>query len=147
MFTFGREHEKKCAAGYFRKPADPAMLLALIDAVHDLLEGKGSTADVEHRIVACFTEGGLRTWEGAGYWLGKTQTDYSELAGIWMRLAMHPKAEIRSRVACFMDDMPEDVLAVVAPILLADKSRRVAETARRAMPAIPSPRTTRRHSD
>ena len=138
MFTFGREHEKKCAASYFRAPSDPSMLLGLIDRVHDLIEGKAIPSDVKTCIMECFTTGGVRTWEGAGYWLAKAQSDYPQLEEIWALLANHPRAEIRSRVACFMDCMPSNVLSVVAPALLSDKSRKVAETAGRCMPAGPN---------
>jgi hypothetical protein len=37
MFTFGREHEKKCS-----ESRTAPLLLAVVDAVHDLIEGKGT---------------------------------------------------------------------------------------------------------
>ena len=133
MFTFGRDHEKRCAASYFRKPADPAALLALIDAVHDLAEGKAAVADVRGRLVQCLVEGGVRTWEGAGYWLAKAQDDFPELSDVWTQLARHPQAEVRWRIACLRDRMPVAVRDELTPVLLADASRRVRETAAEAL--------------
>jgi hypothetical protein len=37
MFTFGREHGKKCS-----ESRTVPLLLAVVDAVHDLIEGKGT---------------------------------------------------------------------------------------------------------
>lgn len=129
MFSFGREHEKRCAAGYFRKPADPAPLLALIDAVHDLAEGHANAADVRPRFVECLVHGGVRTWEGAGYWLAKAQGDFPALADVWTGLARHPRAEVRWRIACLLDRMPAALRATLTAQLLADASARVRRTA------------------
>lgn len=40
LFTFGREHERKCAVAYVRNPAQAELILQVVDAVHDFLEGK-----------------------------------------------------------------------------------------------------------
>jgi len=44
MFTFGREHEKKCDAAYVRNCAQLPLLIKVIDSTHDLIEGTGSEA-------------------------------------------------------------------------------------------------------
>ena len=129
MFTFGREHEKKCAAGYFRKPADPRPLLALIDAVHDLAEGRTDVAAVRALLVDCLVGGGVRTWEGAGYWLAKAQDDFPALTAVWTELARHPQAEVRCRIACQTDRMPPALRDELTPVFLADASRRVRDAA------------------
>jgi hypothetical protein len=129
VFTFGREHEKRCAAGYFRKPADPAALLALIDAVHDLVEGKVAVGDVRARLVECLVHGGARTWEGAGYWLEKVKDDFPALLTVWTELARHPQAEVRWRIACLVECMPAALRSELTPVLLADASRRVRRAA------------------
>ena len=130
VFTFGREHEKKCAAGYYRKPADPAPLLAIIDGVHDLIDDHGDVAAVRALVVAGFTSSNVRTWEGAGTWLRKAQADFPPLASAWSELAAHPQAEVRWRVAVHLDEMPAPIREALAPGLLADRSKRVREAAR-----------------
>jgi hypothetical protein len=125
MFTFGREHEKKCGASYFRAPADPRRLLALIDAVHDLAEGHGDVAAVRALLVDCLVGGGVRTWEGGGYWLEKAQGDFPALLDVWTDLARHRSAEVRWRIACLLDRMPPALRADVTSMLCADVSRRV----------------------
>jgi hypothetical protein len=125
MFTFGREHEKKCAASYFRPSADPGALLALIDAVHDLAEGRVDVDHVHALLVECVVTGGVRTWEGAGYWLGKAQEDFPALTAAWTELAAHPQAEVRWRLACLLDRVPAAQRATLTAQLLADRSARV----------------------
>ena len=42
MFTFGRETKRNVKLGYVRNPDQVPFLLAVVDAVHDLIEGKGT---------------------------------------------------------------------------------------------------------
>jgi hypothetical protein len=42
VFSFGRDREKEAAAGYVRNPAQVPLVHALVDRVHDLLEGRGA---------------------------------------------------------------------------------------------------------
>jgi hypothetical protein len=44
MFTFGREHEKKCDAAYVRNCAQLPLLIKVIDSTRDLIEETGSEA-------------------------------------------------------------------------------------------------------
>jgi hypothetical protein len=129
MFTFGRDHEKTCEARYVRDPAQLPLLMAVVDAVHDLIEGKTDEASVMSAIRSAFCEGGAGVWECAGKWLRKTGQAYPSVIVLWQALASHEKAEIRFRVACFLDQMPPEVFAVLSPALAADRSKRVARMA------------------
>lgn len=129
MFTFGRDHEKKCEARHVRDPGQVPLLMAVVDAVHDLIEGKTDEASVVSAIRSAFCEGGAGVWENAGKWLRKTGQDYPSVVVLWQELASHEKAEVRFRVACFLDEMPTQVFAALSPALAADRSKRVARMA------------------
>jgi hypothetical protein len=129
MFTFGREHERKCEAQYVRNPAQIPILLAVVDAVHDLIEGKGSEVAFESTIRSAFTDGGTGVWENAGKWLRKTGSEFPGVLKLWAELAAHPKAEIRFRVACFLNEVPASIFAPLSETLLKDKSGKVAQMA------------------
>ena len=58
MFTFGREHEKKCEPRYVRNPEQVPLLLAVVDGVHDLIEGKGTEEPLKKSLRKAFIEGG-----------------------------------------------------------------------------------------
>lgn len=133
MFTFGREHERKCAVAHVRSPAQAALILAVVDAVHDLLESGNGPDALAQALSAAFTEGGSGVWEGAASWLRKSCVDYPELGRLWLALARHPKSEVRFRIACCLDDMPAALQPEVAALLLADKSRKVSAMARARM--------------
>ena len=130
MFTFGRDHEKKCVSLYVRNKNQLPLAWAAIDSVHDLLDGK-ITADQMCQILReAFAEGGAGVWESAGYWFRKAAAVCpDEVKGSWLTLSRSPSANLRWRVACFLHEMPEEVLKVVAPGLVADKSRKVQEMA------------------
>ncbi len=129
MFTFGREHEKICEAVYVRNPAQLPLLISVIDAVHDLIEGAGSESNLGNALRAALVEGGAGVWESAGRWLRKSGADYPGLLPLWSELASHRKSEVRFRIACFLDEMPESVFARLSPALIADKSKVVAARA------------------
>jgi len=40
MFTFGREHERKCAVHYVRDPSQAELISMVVDSIHDYLDGK-----------------------------------------------------------------------------------------------------------
>ncbi|MFN4121637.1 hypothetical protein [Acidovorax sp.] len=129
MFTFGREHEKKCAVAHVRNTEQAALISEVIDSVHDLLDGNASTEKLADKIKIAFVEGGSGVWEGAGGWLRKASAHYPSLASVWEELAAHPKAEVRFRVACFLDEMPSDTFATLSRLLASDKAKRVASMA------------------
>jgi hypothetical protein len=56
MFTFGREHGKKCS-----ESRTVPLLLAVVDAVHDLIEGKGTEEALKRSLRKAFIEGGSGT--------------------------------------------------------------------------------------
>ena len=129
MFTFGRDHEKKCEAQYVRNPAHVPMLMNVIDAVHDLLEGRGGLEQVRASLRVALTDGGAGVWENAAKWLRKTSFDHPEILSLWSELASHPKADIRFRVACFIDEMPVETASAICAGLSQDRSKKVAEMA------------------
>lgn len=129
MFTFGREHEKKCAVAYLRNPQQAVLISDVIDSVHDLLDGTASIEKLADAIRIAFVRGGSGVWEGAGSWLRKTSAHYPSLVSLWDELAAHPKAEVRFRVACFLDQVPAGVFDVLSHRLAMDKSKRVASMA------------------
>jgi hypothetical protein len=130
MFTFGREHEKKCALAYVRKRDQAALVSTMIDAIHDLLEGNGTADQASTAIGEAFVNGGSGVWEGAGSWLRKTCAEYPGLRQLWAVLARHESAVVRFRVACFLNDMPHEEFAFISSLLLNDKSKKVAAMAR-----------------
>lgn len=138
MFTFGREHERECALAYARKPEHALLLTTLIDAIHDLLEGKGTEAPVEDAIRSTFTDGGSGVWETGGKWLRKVGGEYPAIRRLWAELARHRSATVRFRIACFLDQMPDQEFASVSPLLCADRSRKVASMAQVRTDAVAS---------
>ena len=71
MFSFGRKHELECATRYVRDQAQLELVTALINSIHDLLEGKSSVEQVQSAVRAAFVEGKAGIWEQAGSWLRK----------------------------------------------------------------------------
>ncbi len=132
MFAFGREHEKKCALAYPRQPDQAALVSTMIDAIHDLLEGKGTAGQASAAIGDAFANGGSGVWESAGSWIRKTNVEYEypETCQLWTVLARHEAAIVRFRVACFLNEMPCEEFASVSSLLLNDKSKKVAAMTR-----------------
>ena len=129
MFTFGREHEKKCAVAYLRNPQQAALISDVIDSVHDLLDGTACIDKLADTIRIAFVEGGSGVWEKAGSWLRKTSAHYPSLVALWDELATHTKAEVRFRVACFLDQLPAGVFETLSHRLAMDRSKRVSSMA------------------
>jgi len=129
MFTFGREHEKKCEAAYVRKPEQVALLMAVVDTVHDLIEGGGDVDALVAALRRAFTLGGAGVWENAAKWLRKSGDDYPAVLKLWPEFASDARAEIRFRAACLLNDMPQDAFSSLSPLLLADRSKKVANMA------------------
>lgn len=126
MFTFGREHEKKCAASYCRSHGEAQKLLSVIDAVHDLIDCGRAPSEVLDTFRVGFTEGGVRAWEGTGTWLRKSGPQFPELLSLWEEFACHRSAHVRFRVACFLNEMPSAVSIRVVALLSNDRSSKVA---------------------
>lgn len=129
MFTFGREHEKQCEARYVRNAEQVPLLMAIIDAVHDLIEGIGSEQALSAALREGFIDGGTGVWEGAARWIRKCSTAYPSVLGLWSEFASHAQARVRFRAACCLDEMPGDLRARISPMLLADRSRKVVDMA------------------
>lgn len=71
-----------------RNPEQVHLLIAVVDSVHDLIENKGSEADLLQALRTAFTEGGVDVWANAEKWLQMEQYwthKYSkaQTAAIW----------------------------------------------------------------
>lgn len=140
MFTFGRQQELNHALASLRKPEQAALAAAVIDAVHDLLEGKSTSAPFEAAVMHAFIDGGSGVWEKAGSWLRKTGFEFAQVNRVWTTLAAHESATVRYRVACFLDEMPAQEYAQVSAALGVDTSRKVAAMARARIEQVSSGR-------
>jgi hypothetical protein len=129
VFTFGREHETKCAIQHIRKPEDAERITGVIDAVHDLLEGKAAAHSIRPIIVRAFSDGGDGVWQQSGSWLCKLSATYPELATVWSDLSNDPKAGVRFRVACFINDLPRPLALEIGGRLKDDRAKRTREMA------------------
>jgi hypothetical protein len=129
IFTFGREHEMKCALRHVRDPAQAPLLASVVDRAHDLLEGKGSEADFIHALRTAFLEGGRSVWGNTEQWIRKFSDDYPALLDLWTEFASSPRSEIRWRVACVLDYVPKKTFDALSGQLANDKSKRVADMA------------------
>ena len=125
MFTFGRKTETDVVLRRHGGPEKAGMMVAVVDAVHDLLEGKASVEDVEKVITSAIVEGRRDIWDAAGTWLLKVQKYYPSVGRVWLELAKHPDAEVRFRVACHIIDLPEVTCTEVYGLLKDDKSKKV----------------------
>ncbi len=125
MFTFGREHELKCARAAFKSDNDAELMLQVVNSIHDLLDKKIKYADAELILKMGITEGNRATWDGTGSWLLKMSKDFPETENTWKELAEHPKAEVRYRVACHIGLFPSKYQEDLYATLTADKSKRV----------------------
>jgi len=125
MFTFGRDHEKRCAREYVRNSDQLLLAEKVVDSVHDLLEGKIGKDAAASALKKALTEGGSGVWEQAGSWLIKLAKEDSYFDSIWLELAKHRSANIRFRVASFLSEMKPIIFARLSPLLSADPSARV----------------------
>ena len=129
MFTFGRDHERKCAAAKLRKPDQAAMLVSVVDAVHDLLEGKSSLNEIRPILIDAFIAGGSGVWETTGSWMRQIIAEHPDFSTVWCDLASHSDSQVRFRVACFINDMPAPIAKEVGEHLRTDRSKKVREMA------------------
>lgn len=133
IFTFGREHEKKCSARNFRGKTqlpDVPLLMNVIDDVHDLIDDKGSIDTVMESCRIAFTEGGRVAWGQTEYWIRKCSEEHPKIIPLWYEFADHPNAEIRWRVSCVLNLIPTTARNELAAKLSNDKSKRVSSMAR-----------------
>ncbi|CRX67099.1 MULTISPECIES: hypothetical protein [Stenotrophomonas maltophilia group] len=129
MFTFGREHEIKCAIRRHRKDDELQMVLAIINAIHDFKDGIVPIESALNAIRKGLVGGASGTWEAAGSWLCKLNKAHPTTECVWFELASHPMAKVRFRVACHMRWISEGLAARLYPTLAKDRSGRVREQA------------------
>lgn len=129
MFTFGRERERQCAVGYVRDASQHDSILAVVDAVHDLLENKITEDESSVILTDAILHGGSGVWEQTGTWIRKLSQEYPGISKLWTSLADHPEWKVRFRVACFLNDMPRDLALELGSKLEEDKSKKVREMA------------------
>lgn len=125
MHTFGREREKHSAGHYLSNQKQIQIIESVIDAVHDLLEGKISEDALRPVLAQGFTEGGSGVWEQTGIWLRKLSAEYPKLATIWIEFASHYQATVRFRAACCLDEMPPHIARAVNEKLMLDGNKNV----------------------
>lgn len=125
MFTIGREREKSHAEERIKKAEDVALIYTVIDAVHDVLDGRVSVDGAIPIFTRAFIDGGSGVWEQTGVWARKLAAEHPAIAAFWAPMAQHDSAKIRFRVAAFLDDMPQPVRAELFPLLLNDSSAKV----------------------
>lgn len=125
MFTLGRDRElAHVRACHGAKPTTP-LLLALVGSVHDYLDGVVSRQVLEETIERAMVESERGIWETAGRSLLKLNGDAPEPRDLWRRLAAHPRATVRFRVAAFLDEVADDLGRELHERLSGDRSERV----------------------
>jgi len=129
MFTFGRQREKECALRYLKEPKQAHLIEAVVDAVHDLLEGRMSPDAIRAVLSRAFVEGGTGVWEQTGSWLQKLIGDQPTLESLWSEFASHPESKVRFRAACFINEMSPTLAREIGSRLSLDRSKKVREMA------------------
>ena len=129
MFTFGRDHERRCALQYLHNPNDAPLITDVIDAVHDVLDGKASLTSIRPIITRAFSEGGSGVWEQTGSWLRNLAYEYPELASLWNELSTNSDGKVRFRVACCMRDIPQPLALEIGSRLKEDRHKKTREMA------------------
>jgi len=129
IFTFGREHEKKCAISHVGDEIKAKPLIEVIDAIHDLIEGKEAIESVKKIVKKTLSEGGSGIWESTGNWLLKLGKEYPLMQDIWYELADHSQYTVRFRVAAYLTDLPGEIREKLYLKLSKDKSKKVREHA------------------
>jgi len=122
MFTLGREREKEHSHQYLKSQEEARRIEALIDVVHDLLDGTKFVEAAVPVFVEAFAHGGSGVWEQAGTWLRKLSESYRALAELWPEFCKHRSSKVRFRAAAFLDYMPADVFSKCFPDLRAEAS-------------------------
>lgn len=125
MFTFGRDHEKKCAVAKLRDPDQAAVLAGVVDTVHDLIEDKSSLETISPVLIDAFAKGGSGVWETTGSWMRRIINRHPDFANVWRDLAVDPVWQTRFRVACFLNDLPQPLATELGANLSTDPSQKV----------------------
>jgi len=127
MFTFGREHELKCASGKFKNKEEAKLLLDVVNVIHDYLEKSAAEERVTQVVKTALVEGPSGVWESAGSWLIKLGNENKVFLGIWRELAKSSKANTRFRVGAHLRYFPSELKTELYETLSNDKSKRVRE--------------------
>ena len=125
MHTLGREREKENARSYLRDAADAPLIEAVIDVVHDQLEGRFEFDHARRTFLAAFENGHSGTWEQAGSWLRKIAPEQPELHSIWLELTGSAKLKLRLIAAAFATDLPPERAIRVIQALSRDPSKKI----------------------
>jgi hypothetical protein len=129
MFTFGREHERECAVRYLRDKDDAHLITSVVDAVHDVLEGKSPPESVRPLAIRAFSDGGSGVWEQTGSWLRNIAAKYPDLSTVWLELSNSPDGKVRFRVACFINELPKELAMEIGDRLKDDRHKKTREMA------------------
>ncbi len=125
MFTFGREHEIKHATAVIGGPEKAELLINVIHAVHDFLEGEPSLEEALKAMQVGFSGGKSGVWEYTGSWIRKLGQESPDALELWRILARDKSYLVRFRVACFLHDMPHQLAIDLGHSLATDKSKKV----------------------
>jgi len=128
MFTFGRDHEVQVALRRHGGSERGSEVVAIVNAIHDFLENKVPITVALGLIGEAIIAGRRDVWEAGATWLLKL-TKHAEARDVWLQLAHHSKAEVRFRVASFIDDLPNPLASELFELLKDDQSRRVRQHA------------------
>jgi hypothetical protein len=139
IFTFGRQREKECAIENLHDPADAPLIHAVVDAIHDLLEGKVTEDALRPVFTRAFCEGGGGVWEQTGNWLKKLVSDFPSLQSLWLVFEVHPQWKVRWRTACCLGYMPRNLAIEVGNRLKRDRSRKVSGMAESRVEELENP--------
>lgn len=129
MFTFGREHELKCAISNLKAPKNIALITAVINAIHDLLESQIDEKKAAEILSQAFVEGGAGVWEATGSWIRKLSVEYPTFESLWHEFAKNQDSKVRFKAACCLDDMPAPIAAQIREELKNDGNKKVREMA------------------
>ena len=127
VFTFGREHERNCAVRYLRNADDAQLIINVVDAVHDILEGKVTPDSFGPAATLAFSNGGSGVWEQTGSWLRKLAARHPELESVWHELSQHSNGKVRFRVACFLNELPKALAIELGAKLKDDRNKKTRE--------------------
>lgn len=129
MFTFGREHELKCAVRDITSKEDIRLVTQVVEAVHDLTERKPEAVSFQNSVTEAFSLGGSGVWEQTGSWLRRVSQENPETLDIWRELSRSTAAKVRFRVACFLNEMPRCLALEIGSQLKCDASKKTRDMA------------------
>jgi len=133
MFTFGREHEVRCAISNIKTKENQKLAASSVHSGHDYLEENIPLNKLGEILKSNFSNGGSGVWEQAGSWIGKVVTENPTAISWWHCLAAEKSAIVRFRVACFLDEIPKDGANEIGAIFKNDRSKKVKEMAEARM--------------